>query len=1015
MKMKRKMFSLFLALVMVLSCIPMPAMAVSDMPAMAVSDMPATVMSDVPATSEPIESAFTDPAFLGAVRELVGKTNGEHIYPADVESITELNVSDKYIANLQGIEHFTALKELNCCFNELLELDLSGNPNLEVLDCSLNTELASVNVSNCPQLRTLDCSFTALERLDIRSNTQLTKLVCYSTRLRTLNTSNNPALEELDTYDACLVNLDVSNNKNLTYLDCSYNNMSSPDSVIGRDTCNSLVGDSFCYEPQNENVAVEAAFTDQDFLTAVREAVDKPTGELTPADLAGVTELSVYNSGLKSLDGIEYLTSLETLDCTSNRLTELDVYSNKQLKSVHCGDNKLTDVDLSGNAELTTLDAYGNSLTAVDVSNSPLLESVNVTNNELTELDVSNNPNLNSLYCSSNAFTSIDEVKLPQKVSPDVIADAETTMAPVVSDDFLFEFLPQPLSLLFEVTMQQQEEEGPMTVSVNGSPGYDMRVYEFTDSDTSGIPAQYLENGASALIGDEGMPFLEELIRRSDSVGSFIARSKRYTGTVQMKDPRKKQYKMVTGEYNLKKNRFEGIAVSIVDSRWLHVKSLTFNSNYNNQPLVDVYNTNNPDIMSHGWHGKYSTFTVGLANAEDVEKAYIQVHRDYRGGSSDDRNKDIELTKRSDGLYQANLWLYGSEGSLGGDLSSGEIRVKCTTKSHPTTRKQIYTKPARIIFDPSGYIYEGVPSNRLSDVKTTLYYKDRDGNIVEWNALEYSQENPTVTDKNGVYEWFVPNGLWQVKAEREGYETYYTDWMRVPPAQMDVNFGMVSKEKPAIAQLYAYPKAIEINLNKYVYEEDIMTKEPVIVYANGRQVQGVVQPVNSEFDYWEGESNPNAAGGTENWYVSKIKFIPDTELAMGTNIKVSLGEQIRSYAGVNPEKDNAQEAVVKARPTGIAIQSNGLGAMAPGDNIVHYGETRTLSISVSPVEATKGKKLILTNENPWAISIPTEVTVNNDGIAEIPVTGLSMGEATISMLLEESNIAMTFDVTIDLQ
>ena len=81
--------------------------------------------------------------------------------------------------------------------------------------------------------------------------------------------------------------------------------------------------------------------------------------------------------------------------------------------------------------------------------------------------------------------------------------------------------------------------------------------------------------------------------------------------------------------------------------------------------------------------------------------------------------------------------------------------------------------------DPSGYVYEGVSSNRLEGVTATAYYKetvedmygDKHENIVKWDAAEYAQENPLFTDEYGMYAWDVPNGLWQVKFEKEGYET----------------------------------------------------------------------------------------------------------------------------------------------------------------------------------------------------------------------------------------------------
>lgn len=76
MKMKHRMFTLLLAVIMVLSYIQVPSMAATE----------------APPDNEPIESTFTDAAFLTAVREVIGKTDGEHIYRSDVENITALEI-----------------------------------------------------------------------------------------------------------------------------------------------------------------------------------------------------------------------------------------------------------------------------------------------------------------------------------------------------------------------------------------------------------------------------------------------------------------------------------------------------------------------------------------------------------------------------------------------------------------------------------------------------------------------------------------------------------------------------------------------------------------------------------------------------------------------------------------------------------------------------------------------------------------------------------------------------------
>ncbi|MEA4846519.1 MAG: leucine-rich repeat protein [Clostridiaceae bacterium] len=85
-----------------------------------------------------ITASFTDPAFLAAVRERMGKAADEPIFASDAEAITELYVSGKNIGSLAGIELFTGLERLDCSDNRLTALDVSGLTELEYLDCSHN-------------------------------------------------------------------------------------------------------------------------------------------------------------------------------------------------------------------------------------------------------------------------------------------------------------------------------------------------------------------------------------------------------------------------------------------------------------------------------------------------------------------------------------------------------------------------------------------------------------------------------------------------------------------------------------------------------------------------------------------------------------------------------------------------------------------------------------------------------------------------------------------------------------
>ena len=112
----------------------------------------------------------------------------------------------------------------------------------------------------------------------------------------------------------------------------------------------------------------------------------------------------------------------------------------------------------------------------------------------------------------------------------------------------------------------------------------------------------------------------------------------------------------------------------------------------------------------------------------------------------------------------------------------------------------------RVGIDPSGYVYEAVADNRVENATATIYYKqtgedeygDLHDEVVKWRAEEFRQENPLLTDAEGKYAWDVPQGLWQVKIEKAGYETAYSDWLPVPPPQLDINIPLVRNTLPEV-------------------------------------------------------------------------------------------------------------------------------------------------------------------------------------------------------------------------
>lgn len=128
--------------------------------------------------------------------------------------------------------------------------------------------------------------------------------------------------------------------------------------------------------------------------------------------------------------------------------------------------------------------------------------------------------------------------------------------------------------------------------------------------------------------------------------------------------------------------------------------------------------------------------------------------------------------------------------------------------------------------DPSGYVYEAVTSNRLEGVTATAYWIDPEyidengkGDTSKselWDASEYEQVNPLITDINGAYAWDVPEGLWQVKYEKDGYETQLSDWLPVPPPQTEVNIGLVSKAVPEVENAVLKSNLLTVTFDKYM-------------------------------------------------------------------------------------------------------------------------------------------------------------------------------------------------------
>lgn len=195
-----------------------------------------------------ITADFTDANFRAAVYKEIKKTAPAPILDTDLTNIISLDVPDKSIASLAGIQHFANLKSLDCSGNQLTELPMLPDK-LESLACFGNRlkELPTLPDS----LQSLSCSRNQLTKLPTLpsglenihcSYNQLTALPELPTSLTTLICESNQ-LTVLPTLPASLTMLDcesnqltaVTLNSGATYvsIDVRYNYMKNESDVTG--------------------------------------------------------------------------------------------------------------------------------------------------------------------------------------------------------------------------------------------------------------------------------------------------------------------------------------------------------------------------------------------------------------------------------------------------------------------------------------------------------------------------------------------------------------------------------------------------------------------------------------------------------------------------------------------------------------------------------------------------------------------------------------------------------------
>jgi Leucine-rich repeat (LRR) protein len=312
---------------------------------------------------------------------------------ANISGLTSLNVNNKNIADLTGIEGFTGLTSLKCSSNQLKTLDVSNNTALILLHCFFN-QITTLDVSKNTALTELICYTNQLTNLDVSNNTALTELFCFSNKLTLLDVSKNTALTELFCSSNQLTHLYINNGENAKMANVeAYDNPNlfciQVDNPALAANYTNWFKDSWA--TYNVICAPDSVYVPDDNFEQALIDLGYDSGALNnwvpTANISGLTTIDLNKKNIADLTGIEGFTSLTSLYCNSNKLTTLDVSKNTALTELVCSYNQLTMLDISKNTALIELWINANQLTTLDVSKNTALTVLWSHSNQLTTLD----------------------------------------------------------------------------------------------------------------------------------------------------------------------------------------------------------------------------------------------------------------------------------------------------------------------------------------------------------------------------------------------------------------------------------------------------------------------------------------------------------------------------------------------------------------------------------------------------------------------------------------------------
>ncbi len=276
-------------------------------------------------------------------------------------------------------------------------------------------------------------------------------------------------------------------------------------------------------------------------------------------------------------------------------------------------------------------------------------------------------------------------------------------------------------------------------------------------------------------------------------------------------------------------------------------------------------------------------------------------------------------------------------------------------------RKEAYaaTPPANLntLIDPSGIAYEFLPSNPIEGVTAQIYYQDESGNAVLWNAGDYDQLNPQITDSSGWFAWDVPEGMWQVRLSADGYDDAQSEWLPVLPVQVGININMTSKLPAVIKDAGSCGNTAMVTFSKHMLDATVTSDSLCLTDSDGNIIPAEVKAIKEE-------GNSTNASMT-----FTLTAAPGTDL---TSAQVNVTADALSYAGTACAAQTSALRVLEAGEIPEPKDNKNLGDVN-GDGLIDSVDSSM--ILVHNAGATQGEQF-LTDEQL------SRSDINGDGMVD---------------------------------